>query len=164
VGRPSKLSDELLERVVRAIRAGNYPEVAARHAGVHAATYYRWMERGAPARDAPEDEPYRRFRAEVERALADAEATEVGLILKAAGSGSWAAAAWLLERRFPERWGRRRTETPLTTTGTGLTGDDELDERALDAEFERLLAEMTQRDPTGANRDDNRSGGGGDGG
>jgi hypothetical protein len=71
---------------------------------------------------------------------------EVGLILQAARSGTWSAAAWLLERRWPERWGRRRAETPAPTAGTALTGDDELDERALDAEFERLLAEMSALD------------------
>ncbi len=31
----------------------------------------------------------------------------MALIGKAAGEGNWQAAAWRLERRFPERWGRK---------------------------------------------------------
>ena len=99
---------------MRAIRAGNYPEVAAAHAGIHPATYYRWMERGELAGNAAEDEPFRRFRSEVERALADAEAAAVGLIGKAARDGDSRAATWLLERRFSERWGRTRAPAEPT--------------------------------------------------
>ena len=87
MARPTKLSAEVEEKIVRAIRAGNYPEVSARHAGVHPATYYRWMERGALEGDAAEDVIYRRFRSEVERAIADSEAAEVALIVKAARDG-----------------------------------------------------------------------------
>ena len=39
MARPSKLTAEVSEKIVRAIRAGNYPEVAAGHAGIHPATY-----------------------------------------------------------------------------------------------------------------------------
>lgn len=31
----------------------------------------------------------------------------LGVIAKAASSGNWQAAAWLLERRFPQNYGRR---------------------------------------------------------
>jgi hypothetical protein len=42
------------------------------------------------------------------------EATSVGLMenlmtVKAASAKSWQAAAWLIERRFPNEWGRRQT-------------------------------------------------------
>ena len=124
MARPTKLTAEVSEKIVRAIRAGNYPEVAAGHAGIHAATYYRWMERGELEGDAPEDDPYRQFRAEVERALADSEAAEVGLVVKAARDGDWRAAAWLLERRFGDRWGRHERLEQLHT----LAEEDEAGE------------------------------------
>ena len=140
MARPTKLTPEVEERIVRAIRAGNYPEVAARHAGVHPSTYYRWMERGALEGDASEDDPYRHLRAEVERALADAEAAEVALIAQAARGGSWAAAAWLLERRYPDRWGRRaRLEQVHEIKQAEETSE-------LDTEIERLLEEMAERE------------------
>ncbi len=59
MARPSKLTPEVSEKIVRAIRAGNYPAVAAAHAGIHAATYYRWMEHGELEGEAGEDDPYR---------------------------------------------------------------------------------------------------------
>ncbi len=142
MARPTKLTAEVEEKIVRAIRAGNYPEVAAAHAGVHPATYYRWMERGELGGDAVEDDPYRRFRAGVERAIADAEAAEVALIVQAARGGSWQAAAWLLEHRFAERWGRTRPPAEPERTHVSRLSPDERDR-----EIERLLEqEMARRE------------------
>lgn len=140
MARPTKLTPEVEERIVRAIRAGNYPEVAAAHAGIHPATYYRWMERGELAGSAPEDDAFRRFRSEVERSLADAEAAEVGLIVQAARGGSWQAAAWLLEHRFAERWGRTRAPAEPGKTSAPMRSPDERDR-----EIERLLEEEMAR-------------------
>ncbi len=93
------------------------------------------MERGALEGEAAEDDPYRGLRSEVERAIADAEAGEVGLVIKAARDGDWRAAAWLLERRFGERWGRRdRLEQVPEVKPTDEATD-------LDREIERLLEE-----------------------
>jgi len=140
MARPTKLTADVEEKVVRAIRAGNYPEVAARHAGVHPSTYYRWMERGGLGGDAVEDDPYRHFCAEVERAIADAEAAEVGLIVQAARGGTWQAAAWLLEHRFPERWGRTRPPAQTERTLAPMRSPDERDR-----EIEGLLEEEMAR-------------------
>jgi hypothetical protein len=61
--------------------------------------------------DEPENQQYRQFREAVEKAKAAAEIRDVVLIDKAAQDGSWQAAAWKLERKFPQKWGRvTRTE------------------------------------------------------
>ncbi len=140
MARPTKLTAEVEEKIVRAIRAGNYPEVAARHAGVHPSTHYRWMERGELEGDAPEDDPYRRYRSEVERAVADAEAAEVGLIVQAARGGSWQAAAWLLEHASPSARGRTRAPAEPGKTSAPMRSPDERDR-----EIERLLEEEMAR-------------------
>jgi transposase len=109
MGRPTKLTPEVQDKIVAALRAGNYQETAAMYAGVEARTFYRWMERGES--DGTEDEIYRQFRQAVEKAKADAEVRDIALIDKAAHDGSWQAAAWKLERKFPHKWGRvNRTE------------------------------------------------------
>ena len=142
MARPTKLTAETQEKIVRAIRAGNYPEVAVAHAGIHPATYYRWMERGALEGEAVEDDPFRRFRSDVERALADAEAAAVALIGKAARDGDSRAATWLLERRFAERWGRTRAPAQPDKTYAPRRSPDERDR-----EIERLLEEeMAKRE------------------
>lgn len=117
VGAPSKLTTELIGRMVQALRAGSYVETAAAHVGIHKDTYYRWMREGADEREhiAKGGKP-RKGKAlflalsdAVERAMADAELRDLALVSQAA-LDDWRAAAWKLERRNPSRWGRTRQE------------------------------------------------------
>jgi transposase-like protein len=102
-GRPTKLTPEVKERIVRAIRAGNYGEVAARAAGISRSTYYRWMERGREG-----EAIYCDFADAVSGAEADAEVEAVARIRQAMPD-DWRACAHYLERRHPDRWRRRET-------------------------------------------------------
>lgn len=112
MGRKTKLTPDVAQAIVTAIQAGNYQDTAAAHAGVHPATFYRWMERGA----ADSKAPYREFREAVEKALAFAEVRDVALIAKAAET-YWQAAAWRLERKFPDRWGRKERQEVTGASG-----------------------------------------------
>jgi hypothetical protein len=105
VGRKTKLTDELANRIVQVLRAGGYVETAATVAGVGRRRLNEWLARGDPRGTNPRDAVYRRFRERVERARGEAEARNVALITQAA-STNWQAAAWLLERTYPERWAR----------------------------------------------------------
>lgn len=101
-GRPTKLTPELQASVVEAIRAGNYVETAAAFAGIDKTTLYDWLRQGATAGSGP----YHEFSHAVKAAQAAAEVRDVMLIGKAAAT-QWQAAAWRLERKFPDRWGRK---------------------------------------------------------
>jgi hypothetical protein len=103
MSRPSKLTPETLEKLIRALRAGNDQKVAAELAGIGETTFYRWMEL---AQEPNAKKDYREFRESVLRALAAAEADAVVRIQQAAQNGRWQAAAWWLERKHAERWGR----------------------------------------------------------
>jgi transposase len=107
-GRPTKLpTDEAeLTRLEQLIRAGATGEVAAQAVGVDPSTFDLWLQKGRNG-----VQPYRDFSERVARARAESEAGLVARIASVAGKGSWQAAAWLLERRFPERWGKPG-ETP----------------------------------------------------
>jgi hypothetical protein len=108
MARPTKLTKELTEKICRAIRAGNYPAVAALSVGVSQSTFYRWMEEGRSR----ESGIHHDFYEVVKEAEAEAEARAVALLAKA-GSRDWRAALSMLERRFAERWRRReRSESP----------------------------------------------------
>lgn len=98
VARPSKLTPELQERILQAIRGGNFREVAAQWAGIAPETLSRWLAR-------PESR-FVTFRQAVLEAEQQAEIRAVALILKAAETDP-RNAQWWLERKFPERWGRR---------------------------------------------------------
>lgn len=108
MGRPSKLTPEVQDRIVQAITAGNYIEVAAQYAGISKGTLYRWLQM---ADDPTADDIYRDFRDAVESARSAAEVRNVALIQKAANDGTWQAAAWYLERTSWQRWGRRTMVT-----------------------------------------------------
>lgn len=115
-GRPTKLTPELQHIIVKAVRAGNYMETAAAFAGLHKSTLYDWLKRGAREKDRVSKDPRLRIRKSelpfvefsdaLEKALAEAEVRDVAIIGKAAEE-QWQAAAWRLERKFPERWGRK---------------------------------------------------------
>jgi hypothetical protein len=101
-GRPSKLTPEVQEKIVTAIRAGNYAQVAAVYAGITERTYYRWMELGDQARGGR----YLQFFQAVKAAEGEAEVRAVAIIQKKM-TGDWRAAMAYLERKHPKRWGRR---------------------------------------------------------
>jgi transposase len=104
-GRPTKLNPEAAERALTVLRAGGHAEVAAQAAGVALRTWQEWLQRGDPRGRKAADSPFRAFRRQVAEAEAAGEARHIALIARA-GTTSWQAAAWLLERRHPERWAR----------------------------------------------------------
>jgi transposase len=110
----SKLTPERQSRIVEALTQGNYMETSARYAGITPQGMYKWLNRGNAERsrinDGDEPQPkenvYVDFVEAVEKARAQSEMRNVGLIQKAAVDGTWQASAWWLERSFPKRWGR----------------------------------------------------------
>jgi transposase len=110
-GRPSSLTPELHARIVEMLASGAYLPVALRAVGVPRQTFAAWLARGTSERES--DAPFRDLKEAVEHAETEAECQLVAEIA-AAARDSWEAAAWLLERRWPERWGnhqRSRRET-----------------------------------------------------
>lgn len=112
-GRPTILTEEIIEEIARHVEAGNYVEVALSLAGVNNPTFYQWMRKArqaeAEARDGGEltysQKMYLKLRARMNEAEAIAENTRLADITAAADHDpKWAA--WFLERRFPGRWGK----------------------------------------------------------
>lgn len=103
MGAPTKLTPELQATVVSFIRAGAYVETAAVAAGINKTTLYDWLKRGV----AQTKGIYRDFSNALEKAQAEAELLDINRINKAAADGVWQAAAWRLERKYADRWGRK---------------------------------------------------------
>jgi transposase len=99
MGRPTKLTPEVKETIFKAIREGNTLQVACMKAGIVYDTMRGWLEQ------AEKGGAYSVFSVELARAREEAEEVLVGEIKKAARQ-DWRAAAWMLERRFPDRWGK----------------------------------------------------------
>ena len=102
MGRKTKLNAKVQSKIVSAIKAGNYACVAAAYAGIGERTFYEWLERG---RTRP-GSIYAQFAQAVKDAESEAEVRAVAMVQKAMGD-NWTAAMTFLERKFPNRWGRR---------------------------------------------------------
>jgi AcrR family transcriptional regulator len=123
--------------VVALVRKGNYIEVAAAASGISKPTFYKWLHDGANAKV---DCLARQFSNAIEKAEAEAEQSGLARIARAK---DWTATAWRLERRHPERWGRRERHEH---TGEG-GGPIELLSRAsleVDIKITRLVARLQQ--------------------
>lgn len=129
-GRPSKLTPDLVERILDAVLDGAYAEVAAARVGVSVRTLQRWLRRAdeleAQALEhVPDDGDvythvnpaewvYLDFRRALKAAQAEAELEDLRMVkLLAAAGGKWQAHGFILERRHPDRW-RRRDSVDVT--------------------------------------------------
>ncbi len=136
-GRPTKLTPELQEKIVNAVRAGNYLQTACTWAGVHYGTAWRWM---SEAEQPGADKAKIAFRDAVNRARAESEMRVIGHIQKVIMGGQLLkettrtlpngtteterqfappdgrVALEFASRAYPERWGRRAA---LEVTGEG---------------------------------------------
>jgi hypothetical protein len=94
-GRPrSVMTEEVIDKILRTIGLGVWPDRAAQMHGVSGASL-----RSHKARHAE-------FATLIEKAEAKAESSIHGKILRHMDK-QWTAAAWMLERRFPERYAKR---------------------------------------------------------
>lgn len=120
VGRRTTLTQDVHDKIVQTIAAGNYYVTAFRMAGVAESTFYKWMKRGEDEilrlmaeeeRTGETVEPdkneaiYVEFVEAVKKAEAQGEVVAV-LKVKSAFGNNWQAAMTFLERRHRERWGR----------------------------------------------------------
>lgn len=124
-GRPSNALTDVyrVNKLLRKLADGNYTETATLAAGFSKQTLYNWRDQakaGNVAAIALLDA--------MEKASAEAEADAVDDIRKAgkAGPQFWAASATRLERRHPDRWGKRQEDSaaPKVVVQIGIKGSD----------------------------------------
>lgn len=147
MGRPTKLTDELQEKICGYIADGNYPETAAQACGINPGSYYGWMKHGREfAADVPddyEDGPANRYY-EFFKAVKHAEAlceTTALTELRKHWPEQWTAIATFLERRFPYRWGRKdRIEIDVRGEAERIARETGIDPDLIIAEAERYIA------------------------
>lgn len=104
MARPTKLTPEIEKKICDYLKEGNYRETAAEMAGIGTTTFYNWLKKG---KEAKRKSKFREFRDAVKKAEAFAESYHLQKLRKAGDKGNWQANAWYLERKFPEKWGRK---------------------------------------------------------
>jgi hypothetical protein len=129
--RASKRSPEVEKRILDAIRLGATYKLASQYACIDPATFWRWVEKDA------------NFATRVKEAEGAATVGWLAKIEKAASDGNWQAAAWKLERRYPEDYSLRQR---LEHTGAD-GGPIEIDERLIlsEAELDQYVLTIVER-------------------
>ena len=126
MGRTTKLTPEIQERICAALRDGNYESAAAAAGGVGASTVRLWLQWGREGKSAR----YVAFLTAVTRAREDAELRLVAM-WQAAMPEDWRAIAEFLARRHPERW-RRRDRNDVDVTVSEAKAPQRLSKELLD--------------------------------
>jgi hypothetical protein len=101
-GRPSKLTESRMEKLIEALRSGAYRIDACRAVGIHYNTLLGWEKKG----ESENSGEYIEFLDALRKAEAEAVITNVEVVTKAAQQGDWRAAAWFLEHKYPDKWAR----------------------------------------------------------
>lgn len=107
-GPQSKYTPERVDKILKAIAVGATFGHACAYAGIDHDTFNNWRKR------------YSEFSDAVKEAEGKSVVGWLAKIEKAASDGNWTAAAWKLERRFPDDYGRREKIEHANPDGTPL--------------------------------------------
>lgn len=143
MGRNTKFTPELADKIIEALRLGVPQSTAITYGGISDTTYYRWLQEGAEDDATPQ---LRDFRDAVKAARAEAEVRSVAVIQNASRK-TWQAAAWFLERSFPQHWAR--TDRHELTGRDGGAIELNVDADALESKLRQLIAKRKGDDETG---------------
>jgi transposase-like protein len=94
MGKRSGLTPECQEKIIQAVRQGNFLTVSAGLAGIEESTLHKWIRLG----ETESSGKFNQFVKQLREAQAQAEALAVVTIRKASLEGDWKAAAWYLEK------------------------------------------------------------------
>ena len=103
MSRPSKLTPDIQKRIGNNIALGLTYKLAAESTGVTYKTFNLWMTKGKNSTSGE----YYRFYKHILKCNADAAKALLEHLNEAAASGNCQICMWILERRFPEEFGRR---------------------------------------------------------
>jgi hypothetical protein len=98
------LDESVWQRLNQAISVGAYIEDACIFAGISSRQFRRWRELAEQG-----IEPYAERWEEINKSESQSIVRNLFNIQNASNNGTWQASAWLLERKYPEKYGRKET-------------------------------------------------------
>jgi hypothetical protein len=133
IGRPrSVMTPKVIDAILRHVELGIWPDRAAQLVGIDSAAMRKHKERH------PE------FVTALEKAEAHAESSFHSRMLRAMDD-NWTAVAWMLERRFPQRYAKQDPKVVVHNEAHAQAGVAQLGPPVPDsAEFARQLIQATQ--------------------
>lgn len=120
IGRPSKLTPEMTTALSEVIAKGNYYVTACQLCGIDESTLWLWLKQAQEDASNGLETGFTRLFKSLKEAEARAETRLVEVVREAAEvKREWLPAITFLERRHPDRWGRRdRTRIDINETKT----------------------------------------------
>ena len=106
MARPTKLTPEVHETIINSVKAGMTYRLACVRVDIDESTLYRWLTAG----ETQVKGQFCEFRKEFMRALADSAEVLLNQI-RVKAYEDWKAAAFILEQRFPDDYGKRSEVT-----------------------------------------------------
>jgi len=105
MGRKTKLQDDIQHRLISAIEKGLTIVDACEYAGISEKTYYNWLNKDTDEiKDEEERKKFVQFLQDIKKAQSECQMYCLDFIMK---DKSWQSKAWVLERRFPDRWAKK---------------------------------------------------------
>ena len=95
-----KCTPELIRQAVKLKKGGANNQDIAKAVGIAESTFYKWT-------NTPKSDRQEELSEALKKAEADYKNALQGIIAKAAQERDWKAAAWLLERKYPDEYGRK---------------------------------------------------------
>lgn len=141
-GRPTLFSAARARTVVKFIKEGNHPKVAAKAARVSLSTISNWLQKG----QIEESGQFREFFEDYTAAQFEGHAKLVSLQYQGALEDP-KQRQWMLERRWPKQWAERK-ETKATISGSiDLKAIPDMTDQEAAKLIRRLHAELSEPDP-----------------
>ncbi len=147
-GRPSRIFEkERVEEFLQLIQDGVDFNIAADTSKLARSTVFEWLKKGREIQESTSsieqleetEFEYLDFLERFLRARVAPEVKAVEVISKSIEKGSWRAAAWFLENRFPERWSENQGSKKQKTT---LQESNQINEKELEMKVHSMLKAM----------------------
>lgn len=134
---PHKLNKTVCDKICEGVLKGNYITTVCKSVGISPKTYYYWKKKGEQG-----IEPYKTFYERVTEAEAQAEMDILNVIYtNAIDQGNWVSSAWILERKYPQRFGKREQMALATDNNFELKISSAKSPYELGEEEKKLLEE-----------------------
>ena len=140
---PRKLNQGMIEALSLAIAKGNYAVTACQLCDIDESTLWHWVDQGTKDYEAGLENLYTELIIALKRAEAQAEAELVNVVRESATiKKEWLPAMTFLERRHPDRWGRKdRTRVDINERKSVVITHVEVvlnETKAIEGEYKEL--------------------------
>ena len=137
-GRPVKINEEIIKHIEYVVSLGMPQKMAAFYVGIDPTTLVAWRHQGEQDIELQKDSMYSKLVIRIKKAIALSMKDRLENIRKAEKE-SWQCSAWILERRFPEFFGKDILIHDMNDAGIDMNKNiNELEEAEIDTLIHKI--------------------------